>query len=167
MADANRYQINDVPQLTATITDVDGVATAADIMFVKVKQPDGTITSYALTTNMSAQGAWNASTNSPTLADGTGTKGHYYTVSVAGSVNFGNGSITFTTDDWVYYDGSRWRKADNAEVGSFTNPSTGVYKTTVKVYENGEGIWHYAAFGDGNKSFGGQHYFYVDVSEFN
>ena len=114
---------------------------------------------------MSAQGAWDASANSPALADGTGTKGHYYTVSAAGSVDFGNGSITFTTDDWVFYDGTRWRKADNAESATFTNPSTGVYKKSVKIYD-GAGVWHYAAFGDGDRSFGAQRQFWVEESEF-
>ena len=36
---------------------------------------------------LSYQGTWNASTNSPTLASGTGTPGYYYIVSVAGSTN--------------------------------------------------------------------------------
>jgi hypothetical protein len=36
---------------------------------------------------LSYQGTWNASTNTPTLASGVGTKGYYYVVSVAGSTN--------------------------------------------------------------------------------
>jgi len=32
-------------------------------------------------------GTWNASTNTPTLVSGTGTKGDYYVVSVAGSTS--------------------------------------------------------------------------------
>ena len=31
------------------------------------------------------QGSWNASTNTPTLTSGVGTKGYYYVVSVAGT----------------------------------------------------------------------------------
>jgi hypothetical protein len=56
-------------------------------------------------TNISALvnlGTWNASTNSPTLVDAVGVAGNYYTVSVAGSVDFGAGSIAFTEGDWVY-----------------------------------------------------------------
>lgn len=36
---------------------------------------------------LSYQGTWNASTNTPTLASGTGTNGYYYIVSVSGSTN--------------------------------------------------------------------------------
>jgi hypothetical protein len=41
------------------------------------------------------QGVYNASTNTPTLADGVGTKGYYYVVSVAGTQNLGSGPIDF------------------------------------------------------------------------
>jgi hypothetical protein len=33
------------------------------------------------------KGTWDASTNTPTLASGTGTQGDYYVVNVAGSTN--------------------------------------------------------------------------------
>jgi len=56
------------------------------------------------------QGMWNATTNSPTLIDGTGTKGFYYVVSVAGTQNLGSGSQTFGLGDWVYYNNSNeWK----------------------------------------------------------
>ncbi len=41
------------------------------------------------------KGAYNANTNSPTITAGTGSNGDYYRVSVAGSQNFGSGSISF------------------------------------------------------------------------
>jgi hypothetical protein len=44
-------------------------------------------------------GAWNASTNSPSLTNGTGLPGSFYEVSVAGTQNFGAGSITFAVGD--------------------------------------------------------------------
>ena len=44
-------------------------------------------------------GTWNASTNTPTLADGTGTSGDVYRVSVAGTQNLGSGNISFEIGD--------------------------------------------------------------------
>ena len=58
----------------------------------------------------SYQGTWAASTNTPTLADGTGTGGDTYYASDSGSVNFGSGSISFLAGDAVVYDGSVWQK---------------------------------------------------------
>jgi len=57
------------------------------------------------------QGTWNASTNTPTLADGTGTSGYFYRVNVAGTQNLGSGSQTFVVGDWVMYNGSVWQLA--------------------------------------------------------
>ena len=37
--------------------------------------------------SLNYQGTWNASTNTPTLQSGIGTKGYYYLVSVAGTTN--------------------------------------------------------------------------------
>jgi hypothetical protein len=51
---------------------------------------------------------WNALTNTPMLAGGTGTKGDFYKVSVAGTVDLGNGATFFTTNDSVVYNGSTW-----------------------------------------------------------
>jgi len=58
----------------------------------------------------SYQGTWAASSNTPTLANGTGTAGYTYYASDAGSVNFGAGAISFTAGDAVVYDGSIWQK---------------------------------------------------------
>lgn len=53
---------------------------------------------------------WDASTNTPALADGVGTNGNYYVSNSIGSVDFGSGSITFYPNDWVIYSGSVWQK---------------------------------------------------------
>ena len=58
----------------------------------------------------SYQGTWAASTNTPTLANGTGTGGDTYYASDSGSVDFGAGSISFLAGDAVVYDGSVWQK---------------------------------------------------------
>lgn len=56
------------------------------------------------------KGTWLASTNTPTLADGSGTAGWYYRAVDAGTVNFGAGNITFAAGDDVSYNGSIWQK---------------------------------------------------------
>jgi hypothetical protein len=59
-------------------------------------------------------GEWDASTNTPTLKDGTGTNGNFYIVTVGGTVNFGTQAspriITFYPNDRVVYEGdnARW-----------------------------------------------------------
>lgn len=65
-------------------------------------------------TIMELKGSWAASTNTPTLADGTGNVGDLYIASDAGTVDFGGGDITFAANDEVYYDGAVWvRKEAN------------------------------------------------------
>ncbi len=55
-------------------------------------------------------GSWDASTNTPALADGDGALpfgvGAVYRVSVAGTQNLGSGSITFAVGDRVVYNAS-------------------------------------------------------------
>ena len=68
---------------------------------------------YLPTSGDTPKGEWNASTNSPALADGAGTAGDYYDVTTAGTQNLGSGNITFTVGDVVKYDGSVWYKIDS------------------------------------------------------
>lgn len=63
---------------------------------------------------LSYQGAWNASTNSPTLTSSVGTNGYYYVVSVAGSTNL-NGITDWAIGDWAIFNGTAWQKIDNSE----------------------------------------------------
>lgn len=67
------------------------------------------------TSAMEFKGTWNASTNTPTLADGTGNMGDTYRVSVAGSQNLGSGNQTYSVADWILYNGSIWQQVDNTE----------------------------------------------------
>jgi hypothetical protein len=64
---------------------------------------------------MDYRGAWNASTNIPALADGTGDSGDMYKVSVAGTRNLGSGSIAFKVGDLVIYSGSVWEQISAAD----------------------------------------------------
>lgn len=59
------------------------------------------------------QGTWDASTNTPVLASGVGTAGHYYIVSVAGTTSL-DGISSWAAKDWaVFSDTGVWQKIDN------------------------------------------------------
>ena len=57
------------------------------------------------------KGTWNASTNSPTLTSGSGTKGDYYVVSVAGSTTL-DGISNWGVGDWAAFNGSTWQRVE-------------------------------------------------------
>ena len=57
------------------------------------------------------KGTWNASTNTPALASGVGTKGDYYVVSVAGSTNL-DGISNWGIGDWAVFNGSVWQRVE-------------------------------------------------------
>jgi hypothetical protein len=72
---------------------------------------DGTLsTNVSITGGATWKGGWNASTNTPTLSDATGTNGWWYKVTVAGTQNLGSGSITFAVGDDVIHNGTVWQK---------------------------------------------------------
>ncbi len=60
------------------------------------------------------QGTWNASTNTPALASGAGTRGYYYKVSVAGATAI-DGNSQWNIGDTIIFDGSAWDKINGAE----------------------------------------------------
>jgi len=72
------------------------------------------------------KGTWDASTNTPTLADGSGDAGDVYRVSVAGTQDLGSGSITFGVGDYCIYNGSTWEKSDTTDAVASVNGYTGV-----------------------------------------
>lgn len=74
---------------------------------------------------MEYQGTWNATTNSPTLADGTGSAGDVYRVTVAGSQNLGSGGISFSVGDYAIYNGSTWEKSDTTDSVATVNGYVG------------------------------------------
>lgn len=79
---------------------------------------------------MTYEGTWDASTNTPTLADGTGDAGMVYLVSVAGTQNLGSGAISFAVGDWVVYSGTIWEKSSNSNIVMSVNGQTGVVVLT-------------------------------------
>lgn len=74
---------------------------------------------------MQYQGTWNAATNSPALADGSGDTGDVYRVTVGGSRNLGSGSITFDVGDYAIYNGTVWEKSDTTDAVASVNGYTG------------------------------------------
>ena len=60
------------------------------------------------------KGVWDASTNTPSLSSGTGNKGEYYVVSVAGSSNL-DGISDWQVADWVLFNGSVWQRINTAD----------------------------------------------------
>lgn len=72
------------------------------------------------------EGAWNANTNTPTLADGVGNAGDVYIVSVAGTQNLGSGPLTFAPGDWAIYNGAIWEKSINSNAVASVNGQTGI-----------------------------------------
>lgn len=84
-----------------------------------------TVSTSAVTGALTYQGTWNASSNTPTLASGVGTKGYYYVVSVAGTTNL-DGITDWQVNDWAVFNGSVWQKIDNTDGVTSVNGKTGV-----------------------------------------
>jgi hypothetical protein len=78
------------------------------------------------TTIFTYLGAWNATTNTPTLADGIGTNKDQYIVSVPGTQNLGSGPQTFALGDYVIYNGSVWERIPNTDAVSSVAGKIGV-----------------------------------------
>lgn len=75
---------------------------------------------------MTYEGIWNASTNSPTLADGTGDAGMVYRVGTTGSQDLGSGSISYAVGDYIIYNGSIWEKSDGTDAVNSVFGRTGI-----------------------------------------
>jgi len=91
---------------------------------------------------MEFKGNYNATTNSPTLADGTGNAGDVYRVNVAGSQDFGSGSITFVVGDWVVYNGSVWQQSHaGADAVLSVNGAAGVVVLTTSDIAEGSNLY--------------------------
>ena len=89
---------------------------------------------------MEYKGTWDASTNTPSLADGTGTNGDFYVVSAAGTVTFSAGrSITFYVNDRVIYDGTlnEWERLPAGEVRSVNGQTGDVVLDATNINYNG------------------------------
>jgi len=111
----------------------------------------------------SFQGSWNAETNTPTLANGIGTTGHEYKVSVSGYVL----NEIYLENDFVIYDGANWVKSrdNNQDIAtrypvSYTNCNSGIGVQNLGEYDAVEnsGAINAAAVADDYISKGGSTY---------
>jgi hypothetical protein len=87
------------------------------------------------------QGTWNASTNTPTLASGVGTKGYYYIVSVAGTTNI-DGITDWNLGDWIIFDGTAWQQVDNTDAVVSVNGFTGAVSLTTSDISEGTNLYY-------------------------
>jgi hypothetical protein len=90
------------------------------------------------------KGTWDASTNSPTLVDGTGSAGWTYRVTVAGTQNLGSGAITFSVGDDIIYNGTIWQRNPSSTGVSSVNSQTGTVVLTTDDVNEGNNNKYYA-----------------------
>lgn len=80
------------------------------------------------------QGAYDASTTNPPAAASSGNQGHYYIISVAGTI----ATVDYQIGDWIISNGTGWDKIDNTEATetaattSYDNATSGLTATTVQ-----------------------------------
>ena len=99
-------------------------------------------TSQLPSTLMDYLGMWNATTNFPALADGTGSVGDVRETNVAGTQNLGSGNITFAVGDWVVYNGTIWEKSVNSNSVVSVNGNFGIVALkTVDIPEDTNLYW--------------------------
>src|ERR1035437_7687914 len=72
-------------------------------------------------TGMAYKGVWNATTNTPTVANGTGTTGDTYAVTVGGT----QFTQTFVAGGWAIYNGSVWQAVGTSSAVTSVNALTG------------------------------------------
>ena len=134
--DGTTITLNGSNQLVAASAYTLPTASTTVLGGVKVDGTSVTIASGVISLNsglagtVSFKGGWNASTNTPTLVNGTGTSGFMYIVTTGGTRDLGAGSATYAASDLLIYDGTAWiQVAANNGVVSF-NSRTGAVTLT-------------------------------------
>jgi len=102
--------------LTNLPSPTSSAITASDTILAAMAKLQGQIT--GIPQGLVYKGTWNANTNTPTLASGTGTTGEFYIVSVAGSTNL-DGITDWQVGDWAIFvevgATDTWQKIDNSQ----------------------------------------------------
>jgi len=100
--------------LTNLPSPTSATISASDTILAAMAKLQGQIT--GIPQGLVYKGTWNANTNTPTLASGTGTTGEFYIVSVAGSTNL-DGITDWQVGDWAIFvevgATDTWQKIDN------------------------------------------------------
>jgi len=86
--------------LTNLPTPTSAAIAASDTILAAMAKLQGQIT--GIPQGLVYKGTWNASTNTPTLASGTGVTGEFYIVSVAGATNL-DGITDWQVGDWAIF----------------------------------------------------------------
>lgn len=77
-------------------------------------------------TGTSFKGNWDATANTPTLSDGTGSGGDWYFVQNGASRNLGSGSVDWTTGALIIHNGTIWVENEATNVVLSVNGLAGV-----------------------------------------
>lgn len=86
------------------------------------------------------KGTWNASTNTPTLTSGAGTKGDYYQVSVAGSTSL-DGISNWGVGDAAAFNGTTWQRIEGgADLNGVNLTATGTVNFAGAIVSNGGSV---------------------------
>jgi hypothetical protein len=96
------------PVNSSIVGQANGLATLDSNGKLPLTQLDSTVVG-----SLNYQGTWNANTNSPAIIPSTGTKGHYYTVSVAGTTTI-DGNNNWTVGDIIAFNGTVWNQIQGA-----------------------------------------------------
>lgn len=119
---ANLVLIGNNTAAIQAILDSIGVANGICPLDANAKIP----TTHLPDTLLQYQGTWDASTNTPTLANtDTDVENHWYRCNVAGTVDFGAGPLTFAVGDKVVNNGTIWEKWDTTDEVISWNGRTG------------------------------------------
>jgi hypothetical protein len=86
------------------------------------------------------RGTWNASTNTPTIISGAGSKGDYYIVSVGGGTLV-DGISNWEIGDWIIFNGTTWDKVDNTDLVSSVNGFVGAVSLTTSDVPEGTALY--------------------------
>tara|TARA_R110000744_G_scaffold229881_1_gene347984 strand:- start:764 stop:1450 length:687 start_codon:yes stop_codon:yes gene_type:complete len=100
--------------LPSELTEITSVTTDNNYLFLNSGVNDAQKIKIPLLRGV--LGSYNATTNTPSLSNGTGLSGDNYTVSVAGTRDFGNGAISLIVDDVIFYNGSKYIKLIQRQV---------------------------------------------------
>lgn len=126
--------VNVTASSIGALTSADiGVANGAASLDASGKVPVAQLPN-TVTGALNYQGVWNASTNSPTLQSGVGTKGYYYKVNTAGTTAI-DGTSNWYVGDLIAYNGSTWDRIDggSTEVLSVAGKTGAVTLTATDV----------------------------------
>lgn len=101
--------VNTVNALQAQVTLMVPLSQKGAANGVATLGSDGKVPAGQLSlTGSQFKGSWDSTTNTPTLADGTGTAGDWYFITGTTTVDLGSGNIDFVDGALVMYDGATW-----------------------------------------------------------